>query len=189
MVEPAGNAVRAVAASGATDGTRLLVVGPGTIGLLCAMFATSQGANVALLGNDEPSIEFAAGLGFTATGDQQSVVTDRWDAVIDASTGHEIPGWAVTAVRPGGRVVLVGLSARPSQIDTRALVHAEVSVVGILGGSSGTAAAVEAFASGAADPRPLVAETIGLDDLDDELAGRRRREPGRPPKTHVDPAR
>src|SRR6202034_4255073 len=44
LVEPGGNAQRAVAAAQAGPGRRILVCGPGTIGLLAVAFASAAGA-------------------------------------------------------------------------------------------------------------------------------------------------
>ncbi|NUP65568.1 MAG: alcohol dehydrogenase catalytic domain-containing protein, partial [Nonomuraea sp.] len=52
LVEPGGNAVRAVRAAGLEAGERLLVLGTGTIGLLAALFARAAGAEVHLMGRD-----------------------------------------------------------------------------------------------------------------------------------------
>jgi threonine dehydrogenase-like Zn-dependent dehydrogenase len=46
LVEPGGSALRAVQAACLAPGDRLLVLGPGTIGLLVALFALSAGAGV-----------------------------------------------------------------------------------------------------------------------------------------------
>ena len=67
LVEPGGNALRAVRAALAGGGQRLLVMGPGTIGLLAAQIARSLGAEVHLLGRDERSLRFARDLGFGRT--------------------------------------------------------------------------------------------------------------------------
>jgi threonine dehydrogenase-like Zn-dependent dehydrogenase len=61
LVEPGGNALRAVLAAGLSAGSRVLITGPGTIGLLAAQFAASMGAEVHLLGL---SVDFARSLGF-----------------------------------------------------------------------------------------------------------------------------
>src|SRR6201986_818589 len=64
VVEPGGNALRAVRATQVAAGQRLLVIGPGTIGLLSALIARARGADVHLLGQDERSLRFARSLGF-----------------------------------------------------------------------------------------------------------------------------
>ena len=59
-----------------------------------------------------------------------------------------------------------------------------MTAVGVLSASGGLAGIVELYATGAVDPRPLVAATVGLDDVADVLGGRSR---GAAPKIHVDP--
>ncbi|MFG2004238.1 hypothetical protein ACGFNU_34270 [Spirillospora sp. NPDC048911] len=58
-----------------------------------------------------------------------------------------------------------------------------------LSGSPGLAAAIRAYADGTVDPRPLVAATVGLDEVGAILAGRRPANAGPGPKFHVDPRR
>jgi threonine dehydrogenase-like Zn-dependent dehydrogenase len=60
LVEPGGNALRAAEAANLNAGDSLLVLGPGTIGLLIALFARAAGAEVHLLGLPGPSLDFAA---------------------------------------------------------------------------------------------------------------------------------
>ena len=61
----------------------------------------------------------------------------RYDAVIDASNGPNVPALALDLVDPVGRVVLVGVAGAPSLVDTRAAVLRDVTVVGLLAASLG----------------------------------------------------
>ncbi|ACQ78462.1 Alcohol dehydrogenase GroES domain protein [Beutenbergia cavernae DSM 12333] len=189
LVEPGGNALRAVRAAATGPGEPLLVVGPGTIGLLAALFARDAGADVHLLGVDDRSLAFARSLGFAQAWTTASLPELPWAAVIDASTGHDVPRRAVELVEPAGRVVLIGISDAPSTLDTRELPLRDLTVVGILGGSAGLAGAIERYASGAVDPGPLVAATVGLGEAGDVLGGWRPDDAGPGPKLHVDPRR
>jgi hypothetical protein len=63
----------------------------------------------------------------------------------------------------------------------------DVTAVGVLSASPGFAGAIEAFATGSVDPRPLVAATIGLEDLAGVLGGSRPNGAGGGPKIHIDP--
>ena len=185
LVEPGGNAVRAVNAAALRPGDRALVIGPGTIGLLVAMFARSAGAEVHLVGVSERSLAFARTLGFDGVWAAADLPRLRWDAVIDASTDPEMPGEAVRLVEPGKRVVLIGVAGSPSRVDSRQLVFKDVTAVGVLSASGGLQAAVDAYASGAVDPRPLVAATVPLDGVAAVLAGNRPPDAGNGPKVHV----
>ncbi len=187
LVEPGGNALRAVEAAGLAAGDRLLVLGAGTIGLLAALFARAQGAEVHLVGRSPRSLDFAAGLGFAAVNGMEALADQAWDAVIDASTDPGLPALALDLVEPGKRIVYIGLAGTPSLIDTRTQVLKDVTAVGILSGSAGLAGTIERYASGAVDPRPLVSATVGLEQAGDVLAGRRPTAAGPGPKIHVDP--
>ncbi|KDN18081.1 zinc-dependent alcohol dehydrogenase [Amycolatopsis rifamycinica] len=185
LVEPGGNALRAARATGAGPGDRALVLGPGTIGLLTAMFLRAAGAEVHVLGVG--SLEFARGLGFANTWTRETLPSLPFDAVVDATGAAGSPALAVELVEPAGRVVYIGLSGRPSRIDTRELVLKDVTAVGVLSASPGLAETITAYASGAVDPRPLVAATVGLGEVGAVLAGERT--DGAGPKVHIDPRR
>lgn len=186
MVEPGGNALRSVQAAALLPGDRALVLGTGAIGLLVAEFARAQGAEVHVLGH-ERSLEFACTLGFAGVWAADTVPLLPWDAVIDASNAPSLPALALELVEPGKRIVYVGLSTTPSLIDTRTMVLKDVTAVGILAGSHGLAGTIEQYATGAVDPRPLVAATVGLDRAGDVLAGWRPDDAGPGPKLHIDP--
>jgi 2-desacetyl-2-hydroxyethyl bacteriochlorophyllide A dehydrogenase len=185
LVEPGGNAWRAARATGLGDGDRALVIGPGTIGLLTAMFLRAAGAEVHLLGVTEPSLAFARSLGLGSAWTRATLPGLPFDAVVDASTAPGSPALAVELVEPGGRVVCIGIAGSPSTVDTRTLLLKDVTAVGVLSGSPGLDAAIAAFASGAVDPRPLVAATVGLGQVGAVLGGERPAEGG--PKVQVDP--
>ena len=187
LVEPGGNALRAAKAAGAGPGKRLLVYGPGTIGLLVALFALADGAEVHVVGPTGDSLALAATLGVHGTWTEQTLPGQPYDAAIDATNDPDVPAAALARIEPGGRIVYIGLAHRPSHIDSRELVLRDVTAVGVLSASPGLAATIERYASGAVDPRPLVAATIGLDQVADALRGSRPANAGPGPKIHVDP--
>lgn len=187
LAEPGGNALRAAQAASPRPGDRVLVLGPGTIGSLAGLFLRAAGAEVHLMGRTADSLAFARSLGFAHTWTAGSLPGLPFDAVIDASNAAHLPALALDLVEPGGRVVYIGLAGIPSRIDTRALVMKDVTAAGILSGSPGLDAAIQAYASGTVDPRPLVAATVGLSQVGEALAGRRPCGAGPGPKIHVDP--
>jgi threonine dehydrogenase-like Zn-dependent dehydrogenase len=187
MVEPGGNALRAVWGAELHPGDRVLILGPGTIGTLAAQFARAAGAEVHVLGEREPSLSFARSLGIEGVWTAADLPHLAFDAVIDASTAAGLPALALELVEPGKRVVYIGISGTPSTIDTRTMLLKDVTAVGVLSGSPALTGSVEAYAEGSVDPRPLVAATVGLSDVGDVLAGRRPPDAGPGPKIHIDP--
>ena len=188
LVEPGANAWRAAAAAQVSAGECALVLGPGAIGSLVALFLRASGAEVALLGRSDEDLRFVRRLGFAETWTTDSLPTDRpFDAVVDASNAAHLPALALDRVEPGGHVVYIGLAETDSRIDTRVLALKDVTAVGVLSGSPGLDAAIQAYAGGSVDPRPLVAATVALDEVGEVLAGWGRRGAGAGPKIHVDP--
>lgn len=186
LVEPGGNALRAVLAARLSPGARVLITGPGTIGLLAAQFARAAGAEVHLLGLH---LDFARSLGFDRAWTAEDLPALPFDAVIDCSNAAGLPARAVDLVEPGGRVVFIGIAGEPSLVDTRRIALKDLTVVGVLSASPGLAETIERYASGAVDPRPLVAATVGLDEAVAVLSGQRDPAWGDGPKIHIDPRR
>lgn len=189
LVEPGGNALRAVEAAALEPGSRLLIFGPGTIGLLCAQFALTRGVEVHLAGQTTASLDWARAVGVHRAWRPAELPAGPWDAVIDATSGAGVPAAALELVEPGRRVVYIGLAGEPSLVDTRALVLADVTAVGVLSASPGLAGAIEHYARGLVDPRPLVTATVGLGQVAEVLGGWRPPGGATGPKIHVDPHR
>jgi threonine dehydrogenase-like Zn-dependent dehydrogenase len=189
LVEPGGNALRAVRGAALSAGERLLVLGPGTIGLLVALIAAAQGVEVHLLGLPGASLDFARSLGLNHAWTADTLPRLRFDAVVDASNAAGLPALALDLVEPGGRVVYVGLAGERSLVDTRTIALKDVTAVGVLSASGALAGTIAMYASGAVDPSPLVAATVGLEEAAAVLAGERRPEWGHAPKVHIDPRR
>jgi threonine dehydrogenase-like Zn-dependent dehydrogenase len=187
LVEPGGNALRAAKAAEVTTGDRVLVMGPGTIGALVALFLRPTGAEIHLMGRSDDDLAFVRSLGFDRCWTEASLPDLPFDAVVDASNATHLPALALDVVEPGGRVVYIGLAGAPSTIDTRTMALKDVTAVGILSASPGLAEAIAAYADGTVDPRPLVGVTVGLDEVGDVLSGARRAPVGSGPKVHVDP--
>jgi threonine dehydrogenase-like Zn-dependent dehydrogenase len=189
LVEPGGNAWRAASAAQAGPGRRILVCGPGTIGLLTVAFARAAGAEVHVLALDRSREELAGRLGasgYWTTGDPPA---GTFDAVVDCTDDHRMPAAALALTEPGGRLVCIGISGAASLVDSRDLVLGDVTAIGILGASAGLRPAIEHYAGGRVDPSGLVGATVGLDRAAEALAGGIATGPG--PKIHIqiDPAR
>ena len=189
LVEPGGNSLRAARAAAIEPGHRVLVLGSGTIGLLAALFARAEGAEVHIAGVREGSLELARSLGVHSTlrldeiGDREN----EYDSVIEATSVETMPSLAVRLAKPAGRVVYIGLSSTPSLVDSRHIALKDITAVGILSASPGLAGAIQSFAAGAVVPDALVSEVIPLEDVPSRLEGRRGATAGPGPKVHVDP--
>ena len=185
LVEPGGNAWRAASAGQAGPGKRVLVCGPGTIGLLTTAFAAAMGAEVDIwaLARDREDLAAAFGAaGYWTAGDPPP---GTYDAVIDCTDDHRMPAAALARAEPAGRVVYIGIAGVPSPVNSHDLVLGDLTAVGILGASAGLGPAIEYYAGGRVDPSRIVEVTVGLEQAAEALAG--QISTGAGTKIHVDP--
>ncbi len=171
LVEPGGTALRAVRAAALTGGEEVLVLGGGTIGLLCAAFAAVHGAQVTVADPRPEGLALAGRYGAAAVALDDLPDGPAFDVVVDASGAPESPATAVRLTEPGGRLVLVGLPGRASMLDARNLVFGDLTVSGLLGASAGLEGAIAWYAAGEVVPDDLVAAVVGLAEVPDVLRG------------------
>ena len=187
MVEPTGNALRSVDATKLKAGERLLIFGPGTIGLLCALIAKSRGIEVHLVGIEERSLTFARQFGFAGVHHIDAIPQLPVHGIIDATYNNAVPALALDLLEPGRTVVFIGIAGTPSMIDSRVLVLKDLKAIGILSASPGVAGTIALLSSGAIDPRALIASVVSLEESAEVLAGKRPGAVGDGPKIHIKP--
>ena len=118
-------------------GDRVVVIGPGTIGILCAAMARLCGAEVAVVGlaQDARRLEVAKQYGCeTIVGDARSWTHQRdalgCDGVIDAAGASASLRSALQLVRPAGWISKVGWGPQPLDFSLDALVQKNVTLQG-----------------------------------------------------------
>ena len=118
-------------------GDRVIVLGPGTIGILCAAVARLCGADVALVGleNDRHRLEIARQYGCEAIiGDATEWAKQRdglgADCVIDAAGSSITLKIALQLVRPNGWITKVGWGPQPLGFSIDPLVQKNVTLQG-----------------------------------------------------------
>lgn len=187
VIEPAGCAWRAVAAAQVGPETAVCVWGTGALGLFALQIARARGARVDVVALDPAGARLAVSLGAERACRPDEADDRAYDVAIDATNAASAAAGCLGVVRPGGHVVLVGLAAEPSLVDTRQAVLNDITVAGILGASAGMAATIELLAAGTVRAEPVVAATVSLERTADVLAGWRPDDAGPGPKVHVDP--
>jgi alcohol dehydrogenase/L-iditol 2-dehydrogenase len=119
-----------------SPGDRVLVIGPGTIGILCAAVARLCGAEVALLGleSDASRFEIAKKYGCTPLTDATDWCRQRdglgADVVIDAAGVSPTLKLAIDLVRPAGWITKVGWGPKPLGFSLDPLVQKNVTLQG-----------------------------------------------------------
>jgi L-iditol 2-dehydrogenase len=118
-------------------GDRVIVLGPGTIGILCAAVAKLAGADVAITGleADRHRLDIAAKYGCTTIiGDAMDWARERdglgADVVIDAAGVSATLKAAMQLVRPAGWITKVGWGPQPLNFSLDPLVQKNVTLQG-----------------------------------------------------------
>ena len=135
LTEPCCVAYNAVVHNGdVRPGDRIAVLGPGPIGLLCALVARLHGADVAVCGleADAARLAVAEAYGFTTiVGDPGAWAPDLGvDGVIDAAGVSEALNVALRIVRPAGWITKVGWGREPFCHSLDPLVQKNVTLRG-----------------------------------------------------------
>lgn len=138
LTEPCCVAYNAVAVnSRIRPGDRVIVLGPGTIGILCAAVAKLCGAEVAVVGleSDNNRLQIAKRYGCEAIiGDATdwSKRTDGLgaDVIIDAAGSSSTLKIALNLVRPNGQITKVGWGPQPLGFSLDPLVQKNITLQG-----------------------------------------------------------
>lgn len=130
MAEVLANALHALARGGGAREKTVGVLGAGPIGLATVMCAMAQGANhVAITDLSEPRLKVAGDLGADWTG--AALESGQFDLVVDAVGALATRSASLTALRPGGTTVWIGVNEHAAQFAaSHDLVLAERSIVG-----------------------------------------------------------
>jgi L-iditol 2-dehydrogenase len=140
LTEPCCVAYNAVVNNGSIKpGDRVAVLGPGTIGILCAAMAALHGAEVAIAGleRDRVRLDIATRYGATPIVGESALLD--WsreidglgaDGVIDAAGVSATLRTAMNIVRPKGWISKVGWGAQPLGFSLDPLVQKNVTLQG-----------------------------------------------------------
>ncbi len=167
LTEPCCVAFNAVAVnSDIRPGDRVIVLGPGPIGILCAAMARLRGALVAIVGlpRDEKRLRIAAQFGCTP------VVADATDwlaendpsalgaeGIIDATGVSAALQTAMQLVRPAGWITKVGWGPQPLDFSIDPLVQKNVRLQGSFSHNWPIwERVIEMMASGQLDVSPII---------------------------------
>jgi len=178
LAEPLAVAVRAFRKTPALAGRRVVIVGGGTIGMLCAQVAVDYGAaTVAVVEPDVGRRALVAAWGVatvweTDAAHRRSEIYrltggDGADVVVECVGRPGSVAEALNFVAPAGTVVALGVSPSPEPINLLSLVLKERTLVGSAAHRWDTDVthAVKLLADGAVDVAPMVTHVFALDDV------------------------
>lgn len=181
LVEPASVSLRAVKRARISAGEKVAVLGSGTIGLLALQAAKAVGACfIAVTGTERSKyrLEMAKRLGADQvinidTDDLVRSIMESTDqrgvdaAVISTAGSPNSLAEAMDMVRPGGRIVIVGLTGGlESQINAEKIVFKDLQVSGSFSSPNVWEEAIELMQSRRIKVKPLITHTMPLKDFE-----------------------
>ncbi len=180
MVEPCAVAFRALARAGVRTGQSVVVIGGGTMGLLCACVASAEGASpVWLVAKHAHQARKAAELSvatplLAADGDPRQVIEKATDGrgvdvAIDSVAAGTSLSVALSLTARKGRLVEVGGVTRPLMVALNALVEREIEITGsscyaVTDGRRDFEWAMDLIAQGRLSPQKLITHTFPLEE-------------------------
>ncbi|WP_270169984.1 NAD(P)-dependent alcohol dehydrogenase [Paenibacillus sp. SYP-B4298] len=177
LIEPFSVGIHAMNRGRVTPADRVLVTGLGPIGLLAVQAAKMYGVSEIYATDVVPfRRELALKMGVTAVFDPSS--EDVKQKLAEATAGHgadvlvETSGNgraisdAITTVRRGGRVVLVGMPAKDDlPVNINHLIDSELDVFGLFRYANTYPAAVQALSGGKLDVEQVITHRFALEDI------------------------
>lgn len=141
LTEPLTVSHEAVRNAALIPGDRVLILGPGPIGLGAALFAREAGAEVVIAGRDDgPRLAAARALGFEEfldVGDKpladalrEAHLPLEYQAIIEATGVPAVLQAAQERLARWGRLVVAGIHPRAVPVDVTRLVRAHQSLIG-----------------------------------------------------------
>lgn len=148
-----------------SSGDQVLVCGPGPMGLLSAQVALAQGAQVTVSGLDRDAdrLKVAASLGARIL--TQTPPPKAFDVVIECSGSAGGAASCLTAARPHGRYVAVGIFGKPVTVDLDAILLKELTVTSGFASTPGAwDRAIALLEQQRVNLEPLVGRTASLSE-------------------------
>ncbi len=172
LIEPLSVGIWACQRAEVGPGSRVLIAGAGPIGIIVAQTARAFGATEVYISDISPErLSFALEHGATHALDARTDSMDGLDvdAFIDASGAPQAVRSGILAVRPAGRVILVGLGADDIELPVSFLQNREIWLSGVFRYANTWPLGITLVAEGKVDLDVLVTGRFGLSDAEAAL--------------------
>jgi 2-desacetyl-2-hydroxyethyl bacteriochlorophyllide A dehydrogenase len=159
LVEPLSCAVRGYDVLRSQLGSRVLVYGAGTMGLMLLELAKRTGAvSVDVVDLNPDKLAVAAALGASAVGPEPDERPEGWDLVVDATGNTAAIQQGLARVARGGTFLQFGVASPGARVEVSPylIYHREITVTGSMAVLHSFERAVDLFAAGVLDPAVFI---------------------------------
>lgn len=164
MTEPLACALHAVELIKPEATNRVLVIGPGPIGILTLLCFKAYNCRVDLMGvpQDKLRLEKAREMGINTI---DSPIANSYDIVADCSGNEKGINNGLKAIKAGGKFLQVGIPGKPVSIDYDTLLYKELQVQGTFCHNYSTwEKALMMESMGLIDVKPMISDIVPLED-------------------------
>ncbi|MCV7301049.1 NAD(P)-dependent alcohol dehydrogenase [Mycobacterium barrassiae] len=172
LCEPLSVGIAAIRKAELDGHSRVLIAGAGPIGIVVTQLARAYGAtDIVVSDPDRTRRDRAAAFGATTVIDPAVEQTDELtvDAFIDASGAAAAVAAGIRAVRPAGRVVLVGSGAETMELPTQLIQNRELVLTGVFRYANTWPTAIALVESGRVDLDAMVTARFPLEKAAEAL--------------------
>jgi 2-desacetyl-2-hydroxyethyl bacteriochlorophyllide A dehydrogenase len=186
LAEPLSVAYRSVQRSEIGAGETAVVFGAGPIGLLISqLLLRARGCRVLVVDVDRVRLDLAEQLGAVAVVGSAEMVSavsratdgDMAACVFEATGAPACVRQATDVVRTTGRIVLVGWSHAPVEVDTVMLMRKEAELVGSRNSTGAFGPVLKLLEAGAVDAARMITHQLEFDQAPEALRMLDRGEP------------
>lgn len=171
LLEPLSVAIATARKGNFTVGSRVLIAGAGPIGIITAQVAVAYGAIEIIVsdinqGRRNMALQFGATRVIDPRTEDISTLDLAVDCFVDASGAPSAVINGITAVRPGGVVVLVGMGPTEISLPITVIQNRELIVTGLFRYTNTWPAAIGLVEHGKIDLDSMVTGHFGLDSVE-----------------------
>ena len=167
FVEPVAAAYQILRQQLVRPGDRVVVLGDGRLGNLCAQVLADFGCRLLVIGKHETKLKLLSDLGLETALLSAAEPTREADVVVDCTGSATGLKTALTFVKPWGTVVLKTTVAGEHSLSLAPIVIDEVRIVGSRCGPFGDA--IAGLQAGRVRVKPLISARFALQDAIDAL--------------------
>lgn len=164
MTEPLACALHAVELVKPEPTNKVLIIGPGPIGILTALCFRAFNCQIDLIGapQDGLRLEKAEKMGISII---NTPLIDSYDIVADCSGNEKGINSGLRAIKAGGKFLQVGIPGKPILIDYDTLLFKEINIQGTYCHNYPTwEKALLMESMGLIDVKPLISEIVSLEE-------------------------
>ncbi|GAB4243453.1 MAG: alcohol dehydrogenase catalytic domain-containing protein [Thermoleophilia bacterium] len=179
MVDTAGVALQGVRRGRVAVGDRVVVLGPGPIGLFTAQYARAAGAEFTAVVGRGARLEVAENLGAVPVDSETVDPVERVleltggkgaDVVIECAGTAAACAQSIAMTGKGGRLVMNGIPTEPIEIPWSKIVLEEFDMLGVRANPNTSEAALGLIANGSVEAGPILTHTFPLEKFGEALA-------------------